>query len=113
MRILFFSVATLLLLLLGCKPTQSLISFPLEEERTMDTIFVSANELDIESPELLDETGEEEQIAATNYELPAFNASQTRTHDLLHTKLEVSFNWEKATSEWKSLFEDEATFLCY
>ena len=57
------------------------------EERQLDTMVVSAPRLDT----LIEETAE------VVYERPNYNASRKRHHDLIHTKLDLSFNWEK---EW-------------
>lgn len=68
------------------------------EYRELDTMTVSA-------PRTVEEPATE-----PTYELPTYNPSHERKHDLLHTKLEVSFNWEeeqvigKATLKLKPYF---------
>lgn len=70
------------------------------EYRELDTMTVSA-------PRAMEPAETEEE---PSYELPAYNPSHERKHDLLHTKLEVSFNWEeeqvigKATLKLKPYF---------
>ncbi len=54
------------------------------EIRELDTMMVSA-------PRVLDM---DTAVEAT-YELPAYNASYTRKHDLLHTELRLRFDWEE------------------
>ncbi len=49
------------------------------EERLLDTLTVSAPRVGSEN----------------EYILPRYNPSFTRVHDLIHTKLEISFDWEK------------------
>lgn len=67
------------------------------EYRELDTMTVSAPRA-VETPE------------EPTYDLPAYNASHERHHDLLHTKLEVSFDWAeeqvmgKATLKLKPYF---------
>ncbi len=51
------------------------------EFRELDTLFVSAP--------AAGKTKDKE------YTLPPYNPSPTRTHDLLHTKLDLRFNWEE------------------
>jgi len=55
-----------------------------DEERQLDTMVVSAPQFD------LDEVVPEERT----FELPKFNPSHTREHDLLHTALNLKFDWE-------------------
>ena len=57
------------------------------EERQLDTMVVSAPRLDPSS----------EKAEAVVLERPRYNPSRKRNHDLIHTNLELSFNWEK---EW-------------
>jgi aminopeptidase N len=53
---------------------------PIIEQRQLDTLFVTAPPI----------TEEEK-----NYTLPVYNSTATRNVDLLHTKLELAFDWEK------------------
>ena len=55
------------------------------EYRQLDTLYVSA-------PAMTEE--EKEAPPPPVYELPVYRASETQTNDLLHTRLELSFNWE-------------------
>ncbi|MEM9885851.1 MAG: M1 family metallopeptidase [Bacteroidota bacterium] len=78
------------LLLTACNTSKNTLTFPGIEERIMDTLVVTASPITPDEDEAL-----LEEIAAEDYELPNFNPSATQTFDLLHTKLEVRFNWEK------------------
>ncbi len=60
-------------------PTDEPIEVVMIEERNLDTIFVDAPR----------------KYNPTTYKLPAYQASAKRQNDLLHTKLDVRFNWEK------------------
>lgn len=79
-------------------------SGPITEFRELDTMVVSAPR---ELPPAEEPT----------YELPVYQPSYTREHDLLHTKLEVSFNWEeeqvlgKATLKLKPYFYPSNTLV--
>ena len=79
-------------------------SGPVTEYRQLDTMTVSAPR-------------EMAPAEEPTYELPAYNPSHTREHDLLHTKLEVSFNWEeekvmgKATLKLKPYFYPSNTLV--
>lgn len=53
------------------------------EYRDLDTLFISA-------PKGGDVVEEVEEV---NYDLPVYNASHTRINDLLHTKLDLRFDW--------------------
>lgn len=81
-RTLIFSLA--LLLLGSCGSQQKTLQSSEEpiietEFRQLDTMFVSAPK---DSP-------------PKNYKLPVYRASHTRTHDLIHTVLDLRFDWEK------------------
>lgn len=112
------SLVLALAFLVSCK-TQQKVSTPSEEptaattdaemeQRNLDTMTVTATPLDTdEEPYDLDafaDTTEE------NYTLPPYNSSHTRTNDLLHTKLDLRFDWEnekvigKATLKLKPYF---------
>jgi aminopeptidase N len=75
------------ILLLSCGGPKEVLTFPGIEERTMDTLVVTAPRFDEAEEELMDELSEED------YTLPTFNESARRAFDLLHTKLEVRFDW--------------------
>ncbi len=71
--ILFF---TTILFLSSCVNTKTIVA-PAYDERQLDTLVVSA-------PKKI-----------TNYELPVYRATAERKHDLIHTKLDVKFDWTK------------------
>lgn len=68
----------------ACKTKQPLVTVPLEETeyRALDTLVVSAPKSD-------------KLKAEEEYKLPDYNPSHTRQNDLLHTKLDLHFDWEK------------------
>ncbi|MEQ8705665.1 MAG: M1 family aminopeptidase [Phaeodactylibacter sp.] len=79
-----FILGVALLLLGSCGSQQKAVQSGEEpvietEFRQLDTMFVSAPR----DPE------------PENYTLPVYRASHTRTHDLIHTVLDLRFNWEK------------------
>jgi aminopeptidase N len=99
---LFFS-----LFLVACatqKASKTALTPPVFEKRTLDTLVVEPtdDEPDVERPE-----SATDDIPIT---LPAYSPSYKRTNDLLHTKLDVRFNWEKeevigkASLKFKPLF---------
>jgi aminopeptidase N len=80
-----------LLILSGCKGTNRIITVDyIEEERTLDTISVTASRL--------------------KYDRPVYNASEKRVHDLIHTKLDVSFDWERQYLNGKAILELKPIF---
>ncbi|MEL7020878.1 MAG: M1 family aminopeptidase [Bacteroidota bacterium] len=72
------------LLLASCKTKDAIISVPETEYRSLDTMVIAAPTL---------EAGENP--TAQTYELERYNPSHKRINDLLHTKLELKFDWEK------------------
>ncbi len=80
---------------------------PETEYRQLDTMVVTG-----ETPAEYEEEGERIEPVAT---LPAYNASATRTNDLLHTKLDLRFDWAaekvlgKATLKFKPQFYPVST----
>jgi len=80
-----------LLALSACKSSQQAGSIAAQQEdspyfteyRELDTMVIAAPRLD------LSESAEE------YYALPVYNASYKRIHDLLHTKLDLRFDWER------------------
>ncbi len=87
-------------LLLGCSSQKNIPNAPTDapttattpniEERNLDTLTVSA------APLTPDEAYEPDTPTAVIPDtLPRYNASHTRMNDLLHTKLDVRFDWEK------------------
>lgn len=79
MKIYYPILFTFILFAFGCN-TGKVVNAPVTEFRNLDTLVVSA-------PRTV-ETKKE-------YKLEKYNPSATRTHDLLHTKLDLKFNWEK------------------
>ena len=75
-NVLFLALVTLLI---GCKTTDKMMTAPVIEERMLDTLTVSAPKVT------------EEKI----YELDVFRGSAERTVDIIHTALDLSFDWEK------------------
>jgi len=74
--ILFVLIST------ACKTTKDVVyEAPIMEERLLDTVVITAQK--------------EDPNALPIYMRPEYNASATRKHDLIHTKLEVSFDWSK------------------
>jgi aminopeptidase N len=83
-KVLFFLVP--LTLLLSCTPKQyQAIILPETEYVNLDTLEVTAPRPD----------EYEAQDAVVAQELPKYNPSHKREHDLVHTKLDVRFDWEK------------------
>jgi len=70
------------------------------EERQLDTLVISAPKekqaADVATPE--------------NYELPPYNASYTRRNDLLHTNLDLRFNWKKEEVIGKAILRFQPLF---
>ncbi|MBK6901377.1 MAG: M1 family metallopeptidase [Saprospirales bacterium] len=75
--------------LLSCNPSKKL-SAP-DEFRILDTMLVTA-------PALQDEP-----VVSVPDALPDYQAAASRTFDLLHTRLEISFNWEEETVNGNAL----------
>jgi aminopeptidase N len=108
-----FILFMLALVVAGCNSQKAVSSQPepvqsgpVTEYRELDTMVVSA-------PREMPAAETED----TTYELPAYNPSHPREHDLLHTKLELSFNWEeeqvngKATLKLKPYFYPSNTLV--
>lgn len=73
------SLLSLMLLVYACG-TPKTVQTTTIEERQLDTLFVTAPPIE-----------EDEK----DYTLPVYNPSATQHHDLLHTRLDLSFDWEK------------------
>lgn len=96
-----FLILAALMLWVSCNTTQKVATAsnpgakvgptePPLEERMLDTLVVTPEDNGTDYS-LTDTTREEEEI-----ETPTrYNPSHTRTHDLLHTKLELRFDWKK------------------
>ncbi len=78
-KIIFFALA--LTMLWSCKTKQTVV-VPDFEMRDLDTLTVSAPKPD-------------ELKKVEEYYLPKYNPSHTRINDLIHTKLDLKFDWEK------------------
>ena len=72
-----------LLPLLACNTPKTVVAEPMEE-RQLETVVVSAPPVDAPV---------EESEEYPN-EMPVYRASQTRTSDLIHTSLDLKFNWD-------------------
>ena len=72
-----------LFLLVSCGTTKDIVyEAPIDfEEELLDTLVVSAPVFDPKEKE--------------NYTLPVYNPEAKRSYDILHTKLELSFDWAK------------------
>ena len=79
----FFILATLVSL--SCKTKQTVINIPETEYRELDTMVVVAPK-EIPEAELFD-------LQKQDYTLERYNPSHKREHDLLHTKLDLRFDW--------------------
>ncbi|NNE27363.1 MAG: M1 family metallopeptidase [Saprospiraceae bacterium] len=77
----YFLLLLITSLLFACKTNQTIVNAPIIEEDILDTMVVSAPAIDPEVEE--------------SYELDVYRASATRELDILHTKLEIAFDWEK------------------
>lgn len=86
------ALAASAILWMGCNTNSRIITVDYTvENRTLDTVAVTASRV-------------------SSYQRPVYNPSAVRTHDLLHTKLDVHFDWQKqylngiAILELKPLF---------
>ncbi len=92
-----FLLLSLIIFLFSCKAKKIATAIPevTIEERTLDSLVVTA-------PRIVKEE--------KDYKLPKYNASYTRTHDLIHTRLDLKFDWPnekvigKATLTLEPLF---------
>lgn len=76
----YFSVL-FLIIIASCNTSKKIIETPvLYDEQLLDTLFVVA-------PKMAEDD--------FSFQLETYNPSYTRTFDLIHTKLNLSFNWEK------------------
>ena len=88
----FFALSIASFFFVGCKTNSKFITTAqLVENRVLDTLSVTASKL-------------------STFKRPNYNPAATRTNDLLHTKLDISFDWEnqylngEATLDLKPLF---------
>ncbi|MEZ4950945.1 MAG: M1 family aminopeptidase [Saprospiraceae bacterium] len=77
MKKIFF-IALTIAFAWGCKTTQK--TMPTTEFRELDTLVISAKK---------------EEPNPDEFKLPVYQATATREMDLLHTKLDVRFDWDK------------------
>lgn len=77
---------------IGCGTNNRIITVDYTvENRDLDTISVVASKI-------------------SSFERPIYNPSATREHDLLHTKLDISFDWQKQYLNGKALLELKPIF---
>lgn len=71
----------------SCGPNSRIITVDYTvENRDLDTVAVTASRI-------------------SSFERPVYNPSATRTHDLIHTKLDVTFDWAKQYLNGKAILE--------
>ncbi|GLR18919.1 M1 family metallopeptidase [Portibacter lacus] len=76
-----YLVVLVTLIIASCTGSKKIVEAPVEyEERLLDTMMVVAPKVTAPEPDLV---------------LGTYRASAKRTVDLLHTKLDLKFNWEK------------------
>ncbi len=101
MKIRYFAFFSIILFSFGCNSAKKTIAtVPIEvEERQLDTMVITA-----ERPK------EEDIIEEEDHSLPVYHPSYTLKNDLVHTKLDIRFDWEnqqvlgKATLTLKPYF---------
>ncbi len=93
---------SIVLLTAGCKTTQSTTQAPLPEPVVVETQFEQLDTMVI-SAEAVPKNPED-------YVLPVYQASQSRPNDLKHTKLRLSFDWEKEQVIGQATLKLEPTF---
>ncbi len=96
MKKIFFPVLVSAALMVGCDATK----------KTKSTDLASLPEQDIPSIELGDypitATRIDTVALPDDMQIPPYQASATRLHDLLHTKIEINFDWEKERANGKA-----------
>lgn len=75
---IFFLIISAILLS-HCRSTTPIYEAPLLEEEMLDTLFITETAPSEDDPQ---------------YTLPDYQASATRMHDLLHTRLAIGFDWK-------------------
>jgi aminopeptidase N len=110
MRHLLSLLCLLVLFTAGCN-TGKVVMAPEMETRNLDTMTVTPA-----ANGVIDEMGEELIIKAEiPNERPVYNAAYNRTHDLLHTRLDLRFDWSQemvigtATLKLKPIFRASRT----
>ncbi len=81
MKQIFLAFPIALLLFFGCNTASKVASVPAEVVK--------------ETPPPAPVVEPPTQVKDQNYSLPVYNASYTRTHDIIHTKLDLKFDWAK------------------
>ena len=77
---------------IACSPTSRIVTLDYTvENRQLDTVSVTASR-------------------TSSYTRPTYNPSATRTHDLIHTKLDVSFDWQRQYLNGKAVLELKPLF---
>lgn len=80
------------LLWTACTPKSRIVTLDYTvENRQLDTVSVTASR-------------------TSSYTRPTYNPSATRTHDLIHTKLDVSFDWQRQYLNGKAVLELQPIF---
>ncbi|MGH1336255.1 MAG: M1 family metallopeptidase [Aureispira sp.] len=80
------------LLWTACTPKSRIVTLDYTvDNRQLDTISVTASR-------------------TSSFTRPTYNPSATRTHDLIHTKLDVSFDWQRQYLNGKAVLELEPIF---
>lgn len=87
MQKVIYSLLATILVLTGCNTPKTVMVAPEMEVRELDTLVITPG------PE--DYAIEDDGSVPEGYELPVYRAAFPRTFDLLHTKLELRFDWEK------------------
>jgi aminopeptidase N len=86
----FFAILFASIIITACNINKVVATAePVLEQRLLDTMVITASPIVTEEEMFMPEGKPE------YFELPDYNASSTRTSDLLHTRLDLSFDWEK------------------
>ncbi len=81
------------LLWTACTPKSRIVTLDYTvENRQLDTVSVTASR-------------------TSSFTRPIYNPSATRTHDLIHTKLDVSFDWQRQYLNGKAVLELKPLYL--
>lgn len=96
------AMLSIVVLAAGCKTTQSTTQTPLPEPVVVETKFEQLDTMVI--------SAEATPMSPEDYVLPVYQASQARPNDLKHTKLRLSFDWEKEQVIGQATLKLEPTF---
>jgi len=99
---LLFTLVAFVLFAAGCKTSESTTQTPLPDPVVAKTRFEQLDTMVI--------TAEAKPMRPEDYVLPVYRASQPRPNDLKHTKLRISFDWEKEQVLGKATLKLEPTF---